>query len=181
MNVAILLAPVISVHNSPIKTAQFLSKKNIRTIVEKNINRFHYYNLFPYDAMHNKKVNTICNLPIIDGLCKEYITKTVFNKDIDNIERESMVASNIPAGAGWKTFIHYSQLIACKSNCFKRFDYETPEANMKVYNQTTPPDYNISAISVKVAHFTGDVDVECDPKDAAWSIKQFNQENVIFN
>ena len=41
--------------------------------------------------------------------------------DIDNKDRYAVKAAHGPAGSGWRTLIHYAQIIKDKS--FQRYDY----------------------------------------------------------
>ena len=102
-------------------------------IIEKLIDTFHVYNFYPWEIYHNPVLDKVCSLPLIGNLCHK-LNGRQFDPDIDAMEREDMVLSNFPAGAGWKTQIHYFQMDDCKTNCFRRYDYETPEANMEKYN-----------------------------------------------
>lgn len=65
-------------------------------------------------------------------------------KDIDvQSDREFDLAfSNIPAGQGYKTIIHYGQMIHGDVQKFQRFDHGTI-GNMEKYGQATPPDYDL--------------------------------------
>lgn len=49
------------------------------------------------------------------------------------------------------------------SERFQRFDYGS-EKNLEVYNSTTPPQFNLSKISVPLSFFYGDNDLLADPK-----------------
>lgn len=74
-----------------------------------------------------------------------------------------------PAGAGWRNLIHYAQII--KSQSFQRFDYGEAE-NLKKYNQTTPPQYDLSKIAVPFAIGHGDLDTLADLKSVDWLLDQ---------
>ena len=63
--------------------------------------------------------------------------------------------------ASTKQAIHYKQLY--KSKRFRQFDYG--EENRKVYNSSTPPEYNISNIKAPSYLYSGLLDTIVDDKD----------------
>jgi len=87
------------------------------------------------------------------------------NDKIDNSARWSDKVAHSPAGSGWRNLAHYAQIIANKE--FQRWDWGKTE-NMKRYGQATPPAYDLSKISVKMALCHGDVDALADPTDVKW-------------
>ncbi|KAL1461765.1 hypothetical protein WDU94_013637 [Cyamophila willieti] len=68
-----------------------------------------------------------------------------------------------PAGISFKALLHYAQFIN-NPNTFRQFDYG-PVENLQLYNSPVPPDYNISAITAKVALFYGQNDLFGNPTD----------------
>jgi len=88
-----------------------------------------------------------------------------WNSEIDNAERYPDKETHGPSGSGWRNLVHYGQIIKAKQ--FQRYDWGIDE-NMKKYNSETPPKYDLSAIQVKMALLSGDVDALGDPTDIAW-------------
>lgn len=70
-----------------------------------------------------------------------------------------------PAGTSVKNIVHWSQDI--RTNAFEMFDYESPASNMKHYNQSEPPKYDLSKIQLpnETLFFTGGFDTLADPTD----------------
>uniref|UniRef100_A0A8D8QN01 Lipase 3 n=1 Tax=Cacopsylla melanoneura TaxID=428564 RepID=A0A8D8QN01_9HEMI len=68
-----------------------------------------------------------------------------------------------PAGISAKALFHYAQFIN-NPNTFRQFDYG-PLENVQHYNSSVPPDYNVSAITAKVAFFYGPNDPLANEKD----------------
>lgn len=60
-----------------------------------------------------------------------------------------------PAGASTKQLFHYGQLV--RSHRFCQFDYGA-EANLHIYNRTTPPDYKLENCLAPVAIIYADQD-----------------------
>uniref|UniRef100_A0A3B4BB67 Lipase n=1 Tax=Periophthalmus magnuspinnatus TaxID=409849 RepID=A0A3B4BB67_9GOBI len=67
---------------------------------------------------------------------------------------------------------------AVKGGKLSAFDYGDKE-NMKHYNQSTPPDYDVRKMKVPTALFTGGHDTLADPKDVALLIPQIS--NLVFH
>lgn len=66
-----------------------------------------------------------------------------------------VILSHDPAGCSTKTIIHYGQEI--NSGYFRQYDYGARK-NIKFYNTTYPPDYNISQINIPMALYYADND-----------------------
>lgn len=64
---------------------------------------------------------------------------------------------NSPAGAAVKQGIHYVQLI--RDGGFRQFDYENEKINQKMYGSNTPPDYNLTRITVPINFYHSKDDV----------------------
>ena len=99
-----------------------------------------------------------------------------YNTIVDNDDRYPDKMAHQPAGAGWRTLIHYGQIIA--KGKFQRFDFGKSE-NLKKYGQEVPPEYDLSKIKVPTALFTGDIDTLADQKDVKW-LKEESGLNYIF-
>ncbi|KAL1497781.1 hypothetical protein ABEB36_008679 [Hypothenemus hampei] len=72
--------------------------------------------------------------------------------------------SYFPSGISVKTLEHYSQIISSNGR-FQMYDFG-PAGNLQKYNQSTPPEYDLSEISVPVHLFVGSEDLIGDSKDA---------------
>lgn len=66
-----------------------------------------------------------------------------------------LIFEQVPAGAAVDQFVHYSQLM--NSGRFQQFDHGEVE-NLKLYNQATPPDYNLSNVKAPVALYYAESD-----------------------
>lgn len=55
-----------------------------------------------------------------------------------------IILGHEPGGASIKTVVHYAQEVI--SGRFCKFDYGSSQANMKVYNTTYPPDYDLKKV-----------------------------------
>ncbi|XP_078715936.1 putative lysosomal acid lipase/cholesteryl ester hydrolase isoform X2 [Lampetra fluviatilis] len=79
--------------------------------------------------------------------------------------RVPVYTSHCPAGTSIQNMLHWRQ--AAKSGRFQAYDYGSLWLNMKHYNQATPPAYNISAMTVPTALWSGGQDWLADPTDTA--------------
>jgi len=90
------------------------------------------------------------------------------NPDLDNYERYDVLVGHDPAGTSVHNMAHWKQMV--DSGQFKAYDWGTSALNMKHYNQTTPPVWNLSNIRVKMRFFGGTSDELADITDlnAMW-------------
>jgi hypothetical protein len=100
---------------------------------------------------------------------------------VDNYDRVDFLTSQMPAGAGYKTYVHYGQLAAQEKEAFKRFDYESKSENQKHYGQDYAPDYDLSKVDVPMAMLSGSIDVLADPADVKWTHEQLKHTIVFFH
>ncbi|XP_022827914.1 gastric triacylglycerol lipase-like [Spodoptera litura] len=74
----------------------------------------------------------------------------------------SVILGHSPSGTSTFQFAHYGQLI--ESQRFCRYDFGK-ERNLMKYNQSRPPDYDLSKVTTPVVLFYSDKDLLSDPKD----------------
>lgn len=72
------------------------------------------------------------------------------------------MSAYIPAGSSFKAIRHYWQLI--RTPRFRQFDHGI-ENNRKIYNRSTPPDYNLKNCTAPVALIYSDHDTFTAAKD----------------
>ena len=94
---------------------------------------------------------------VLNFLCKDGI-EVIADSDtsIDNYERMDVVLGHFPAGTSLRNLNHWSQIVV--DGTFRKYDFGTPELNMKNYNSTTPPHYDLSKVDVPVSLFVGTED-----------------------
>jgi triacylglycerol lipase len=168
VNSAFLLAPAASMIH---QTQKFFALSNVPDLVNILLwvaEETGHYQLGTWSKTHSEKRMKECRL-FNHKLCDLYIDFSMGTdaKDIDIQDRLDMALSNIPAGQGYKSPLHYGQLIDHKTQVFQRFDHGTEE-NMKKYGQATPPDYDLKSIRVPIALIAGTYDKLADPEDVKW-------------
>ena len=179
INLAILLAPPMSIKNcaepSLVQAAKPFTMKVIIALAE----ALHIYNLIPYGSLTAGTTSAVCDL--FDGQICKFVLNWFAGGDskVDYYERLNVAMSNLPSGAGYRNFVHYGQLIGAETEAFRRFDYGKDE-NKKKYGQDTPPDYDLDAITFPIAMFAGGKDVLADPKDVAWFHDKMKTQTVHF-
>lgn len=72
-----------------------------------------------------------------------------------------MILGNLPAGCSINQVKHYHQEI--KSGKFCQYDHE--KDNQKMYNQSTPPEYDLKNVICPIALFYGSNDNLAAPED----------------
>lgn len=72
-------------------------------------------------------------------------------------------ATHTPSGTSVLNFAHWRQIT--KDGIFRAFDYGSAAANKAVYNQTTPPLWDVKNIRTKVRLYAGTYDKLADAQD----------------
>ena len=148
----VALAPIVRLDHT--LNGLMIMASQINEILAKAVQTFHLYNLVPRTPIISDIMGPFCNA--LPHFC-EKLQDGFFdwNNEIDNASRFGDKAAHDPSGTGWRNLIHYAQII--KSKQFQRYDYGETE-NMKRYDSVTPPLYDLSKISVKMAIMQGDFD-----------------------
>ncbi|XP_031838473.1 lipase 3 [Nomia melanderi] len=87
------------------------------------------------------------------------------------------ILNHTPAGTSTKTMIHYAQEI--KSGYFRQFDYG-PLRNVLYYKSTSPPNYDLSKITVPIVMFCGSNDWLSAPEDVARLVHELPQQAMVY-
>ncbi|NWH63356.1 LICH hydrolase, partial [Geococcyx californianus] len=113
----------------------------------------------------------------LDKFCG-HVLRYVAGGNIKNLNtsRTDMYAGHSPAGTSVQNIIHWHQIT--QAGRFQAYDYG-PKENMKKYNQTTPPAYEIEKISIPTAVWSGGDDKFADPKDMAELLPRIT--NLIYH
>lgn len=85
-----------------------------------------------------------------------------FNRKEINLTSINILVGHMPAGASIYQLIHYGQEINSRRFC--QYDYGTVE-NLKRYNDTLPPSYNVSSITTPLYLFYSIKDWFTDYRD----------------
>ncbi|NWW18747.1 LIPG lipase, partial [Falcunculus frontatus] len=97
-----------------------------------------------------------CIRPLEAEMCaKEIFLAGGFDRKNLNMSRLDVYLSHFPDYTSVKTLLHWGQ--TAKTGDFRQFDYG-PLRNMEKYNQLRPPHYDIEAMTVPVALWSGGKD-----------------------
>lgn len=98
------------------------------------------------------------------GLC-ESVFQTVCGQNIGEPQMDTRIIPQyliyMSHSISIKQFYHFFQLFS--SGKFCQYDYQ--ENNMKIYNSSTPPDYNLSNIKAPIYIYSGGCDALCSEID----------------
>lgn len=170
----IALAPVARLSNMKSRFLKFL--KNVK--FHKLLKTINQYEVFP-DNEKSSSFNRWLSkkLPTISNLALEMISDDNINESNNNMERVSVYLSHYPAGASLQSIIHFIQIMDIKK--FIQYDYKL-EANMRIYGNPLPPEYNLKKVNkIPIALFGGKDDKLASVEDVEWLREQLDT-NVIF-
>lgn len=157
---------------------RFLSQKDIMKVLSTVASDLNVLDWIPYNHLVAEIGTGACEL-VGEKTCA-LVGLIAGLKESDNRERIATYMSMIPCGAGAFNFEHYGQLIHTDKPVFRRFDMGSPESNMAKYNQTQPPDYDLSVLNFPIGIFSGADDILADPLDVQWLAKQLS-DVLIFS
>lgn len=126
------------------------------------------------DFFH-KFAMSICN--VMPNRCDNLI-KLIIGNDYDFVNKTMLpiLFGHIPSSSSTMQFVHYGQLV--ESGKFRRYDYGE-EGNMKRYNDTIPPDYDLSAITVPISIYYSGNDWLSDRTDVEVLIQKLKSVKFI--
>lgn len=157
------LGPVATVGHlkSPIKYVADLGKQNHQQL---------WYHLFgkrdflPSGKLVQWIADKGCNEVITDRLlCENIIFALCGPSKYFNASRVSVYITHTPAGTSVKNLAHFAQMVISKK--FQAYDYGSASENMKHYNQTDAPQFDLSRVNVPVGLYWAPNDWLADPAD----------------
>ncbi|XP_042314718.1 lipase member M-like [Sceloporus undulatus] len=111
-----------------------------------------------------KQIAKICSYQPIQKLCAQALFLiSGFDENSLNVSRVDVYTAHFPDFTSVKNILHFGQ--SAKTGKFRYFDYGCK--NKEKYNQTSPPFYNIEAMTVPTAVWIGANDWVSRPKDNA--------------
>uniref|UniRef100_A0A1A8HLB0 Lipase n=1 Tax=Nothobranchius korthausae TaxID=1143690 RepID=A0A1A8HLB0_9TELE len=119
----------------------------------------------------------VCAKKVLNELCGNlFFILCGFDEKNLNMTRTPVYTTHCPAGTSVQNMVHWAQ--AVKQGKLMAFDYGR-EGNMKHYNQSTPPEYQVQDMKVPTALFSGGHDTLADPKDMAVLLTQV--PNLVYH
>ncbi|XP_059061809.1 lipase member J-like [Achroia grisella] len=105
--------------------------------------------------LNRKFIEILCTQDVGSyEICWEIVIFAMIGNDAESFEPEfsHVLFGHVPQKSSNKNWCHIAQLN--KRNKFAQFDYGTVK-NLKMYGCTTPPEYDLSKVTMKVALFVG--------------------------
>jgi len=109
--------------------------------------------------------------------CEDFLFLLVGTSANLNQTRIDVYVSETPAGTSVKNMVHWGQLV--RKNVFQMYDYGSVSANIAIYGQPTPPQYDLTKVKVPTALFHGGKDILADPADVNVLLESLPQ--IILN
>ncbi|XP_068631446.1 lipase 3-like [Battus philenor] len=160
---AFLLAPVATINSIKIPLIPLYSRiyEKLTLLANAGVNE-----VFPFTSTISMYHAEVCDVKSpLKLLCElEYY----FNFGLGGLDklsgsRQPVITSHLPAGASAKTFLHFLQGYVFRS--FRRYDYGHAE-NVKVYNSSSPPVYDLSLVNAPVTLIISESDWVSTLEDA---------------
>ncbi|XP_057681529.1 gastric triacylglycerol lipase isoform X2 [Corythoichthys intestinalis] len=164
---------------APVATVSFARSPMSKLAV---LPEFLFWDLFgrrdflPQSHMIEWFAEHVCDRRPLDHLCANiFFVLCGFDELNLNASRTAVYTTHCPAGTSVQNMLHWAQAVT--GGHLSAFDFGTA-GNVKHYNQTTPPRYNVGDVRVPTAIFSGGRDTLADPKDVALLLMQL--PNVVF-
>lgn len=171
----IALGPIVTVGHIQ-GVAKYLSD----AVVEEKI-LFEFFGIrefLPNNRLLRALASHLCNHELVRSVCENFVFLICgFDNHRMNITRLPVYFSHTPAGTSVQNMVHFAQM--AKSNLCQAYNYGSRKKNFLHYNQSVPPVYNVSALTVPTYIFSGANDYLSDPKDVRAVIARLH--SVVFS
>uniref|UniRef100_A0A2K5JGD8 Lipase n=2 Tax=Colobus angolensis palliatus TaxID=336983 RepID=A0A2K5JGD8_COLAP len=118
----------------------------------------------PHNFFDQFLATEVCSRQTLNLLCSNALFIICgFDSKNFNASRLDVYVSHNPAGTSVQNMLHWTQ--AVKSGEFQAYDWGSPVQNRMHYNQSQPPYYNVTAMTVPIAVWSGGKDLLADPQD----------------
>ncbi|XP_062234437.1 gastric triacylglycerol lipase [Platichthys flesus] len=134
-------------------------------------------NFLPQSHLIEWFAEHVCGKQPLSELCGNlFFVLCGFDEKNLNMTRTPVYTTHCPAGTSVQNMVHWAQHI--HGGKLTAFDFGA-EGNVRHYNQSTPPQYNVQDMKVPTALFSGGQDTLADPKDVAVLLTQVS--NLIYH
>ncbi|XP_075390032.1 gastric triacylglycerol lipase-like isoform X2 [Tenrec ecaudatus] len=133
---------------------------------------------YPHNFFDDFLATEVCSRQTLNKVCSNALfIMCGFDSQNLNMSRLDVYLSHNPAGTSVQNVLHWSQ--AVRSGEFQAFDWGSPVQNKMHYNQPTPPFYDVTAMRVPIAVWSGGNDWLADPHDVDLLLPKLS--NVIYS
>jgi len=140
-----------------------------------------YNNFLPETKLTQLLAEYFCSRPFSTMVCDD-ISFLICGPESHqmNTSRTSVYVSHTPAGTSTQNIAHYGQMV--NNGKFEMYDFGRRQ-NVQKYGQDTPPQYDVSTISIPTYIFWGSSDWLADQKDVEGLIPKLRNlvGNVFLN
>ncbi|XP_030024012.2 lipase 1 [Manduca sexta] len=152
IKVFIALAPICHLQNAVGPLASLI---RVGTFLDRFLAIFNVEEVLGYSSVAKGIMNLLCTqLPISFQLCMDGTVAPLIGANSDDIEKEffPIAIAHFPAGTSRKNLVHFAQIGSSK--IFGQFDYGRPK-NYNMYKSFTPPNYDLSKVTMDVVLVSG--------------------------
>ncbi|XP_062070876.1 gastric triacylglycerol lipase [Lepus europaeus] len=133
---------------------------------------------YPHNFFDQFLATQVCSRETLNVICSNALFIICgFDSANLNMSRLDVYVSHNPAGTSVQNMLHWTQ--AVKSGNFQAFDWGSPAQNIVHFNQPTPPYYNVTAMNVPIAVWSGGNDWLADPQDVDLLLPKLS--NLIYH
>lgn len=147
---------------------------------DKVVQFFGFKQFLPSSTILQKLDPYLCSL--VPTGCDDLLFLIVgYGQDLNN-SRLPVYLSQTPAGSSVKNIAHFAQ--GARSGKWQMYDYGCGILsckNKRKYGQRTPPQYNLSALTVPTALFYSDGDCLADPIDVGKIYEEVPEGTIVFS
>ncbi|XP_027262562.1 gastric triacylglycerol lipase isoform X3 [Cricetulus griseus] len=120
----------------------------------------------------------VCSRELMDRLCSNALfIMCGFDRKNLNVSPFDEYPGDNPAGTSVQNILHWAQV--ARAGRLQAFNWGSPFQNQLHYNQSTPPDYDVSAMTVPIAVWNGGHDITADPRDVSMLLPKL--QNLIYH
>uniref|UniRef100_A0A915PMJ9 Lipase n=1 Tax=Setaria digitata TaxID=48799 RepID=A0A915PMJ9_9BILA len=118
----------------------------------------------PNESLFQKISKSTCSLKMIVEHCEHLMFQMTGPATTQmNVSRIPIYMSHLPAGTSMANVLHWAQMV--NSQKTQMYDYGSKSKNMKHYNMSVPPIYNLSLINAPVYLYWSEKDWLADKRD----------------
>ncbi|XP_023946632.2 lipase 1-like [Bicyclus anynana] len=175
INVLIALGPVAYVQNLPAPASILVQ---LEPVISDLVNILGLNELFGDNTTLGTISHTLCSVPILGyTVCGYGLLFPLVGSDPAELEQDffQKLGPHYPGGSSYKSLLHFLQVGHRKT--FAQYDYGN-ETNLKVYNSSEPPLYQLDQVTMPVALYTAANDGFSTLADVA--ILQSQLPNVVY-
>ncbi|XP_035298982.1 gastric triacylglycerol lipase isoform X4 [Cricetulus griseus] len=120
----------------------------------------------------------VCSRKLMVGLSSNALfIMCGFDRKNLNVSPFDEYPGDNPAGTSVQNILHWTQV--ARAGRLQAFNWGSPFQNQLHYNQSTPPDYDVSAMTVPIAVWNGGQDITADPRDVSMLLPKL--QNLIYH